>query len=599
MHASPRAHASVVAAVLVATACAWAALAGILLGLPTPDRPTAFVHASVVPMDSEGVLKDQTVLVSEGRIRAMGPAAKTPLPPGVRVVDASGLFLLPGLVDMHVHVYAPEELTLYAAKGVTAVFNLDGRPAHLAWRRRIASGELLGPALYTAGPVFNRPRSAEEAVAEVDRQAAAGYDAVKIYNQVSAAEYPALTAEARRKGLLLIGHVAREPGFAATLAAGQSIAHAEEYVYTFFNDDPNPEHEVVHPLDARKIPEAVARTREAGISVIPTLVAFHNIVRQATALPAYLKNPDLAYLAPFQREMLEPGRNTYASRFPPGILPGLETSYEFQRKLVQALHAGGVPILAGTDASWLGAPGFSLLEEVENFQELGFTPYAALRSATADAARMLRAESEFGTLRAGLRADVLVLRRNPLEDVRRLRETAGVMVRGRWIPEAERRALIESLPESYAAEGRRLEALASSDLPALDAYLAANDPLGARTAAVLRDSLARRGAAELARTLRALRQTRPDSPLVAEQAVNRLGYDLAGRHQTDDAIAVFRLNTELYPTSGNTYDSLGETYLAIGDKAHARESYAKALEVQPDYANARVARRLLETELQP
>jgi imidazolonepropionase-like amidohydrolase len=547
-------------------------------------------------MDTERLLRDQTLLVQDGRIRTIGPSAKAPVPAGARVVDASGLFLMPGLADMHVHVYAPEELTLYAAAGVTTVFNLDGRPAHLAWRRRTANGELPGPAIYSAGPAFNRPREAGEAVAEVDRQAAAGYDAIKIYNQVSAAEYRALTAEAKKKGLVLVGHVARRPGFAATLSAGQSIAHAEEYVYTFFNDDPDPRNEVVHPLDTMKIPRAVALTKEAGVSVIPTLVAFHNIVRQATALPAYLKNPDLAYLAPFQREQLEPGRNTYARRFAKDRLPGLAVSYEFQRQLVRALHEGGVPILAGTDASWLGVPGFSLLEEIQNFQDLGFSPYAALRTATADCAKLLRREDEFGTLRVGARADILVLRRNPLEGVGNLRAYAGVMVNGRWIPEPERLRAIASLPQAYASSLRRLTAQAASDPPALDAYLADNDPLGAIGSAVLRSLAASRGTSAVVEMLRRLHQTRPEATLSGEETLNQLGYELLGR-DGEAAVAIFRLNTELYPKSGNAYDSLGEAYLTLGDKPRARESYARALEVQPDYVNAEAARKLLEVEL--
>ncbi|MDQ6893328.1 MAG: amidohydrolase family protein [Acidobacteriota bacterium] len=426
-------------------------LPGHLLG-STPasnSSPTAFVGVYVVPMDSERVLRDQTVVVSGGRIQAVGSAGSTPIPKGARVVRAAGQYLMPGLADMHVHLYSPEELTLNVANGVTTVFNLDGRPVHLRWRQRIAAGELLGPAIYSAGPMFKRRRTPEDAVAEVDRQAAAGYDAIKIYNQVGKTEYPALTAEAKKKNLLLIGHVAREPGFAATLAAGQSIAHAEEYLYAFFNDGPHPEREIDHLLDAAKIPKAVALTRAAGISVIPTLVAFHNIVRQATGLPEYLRNPNLAFLSPAQRRQLEPERNKYANRFPRETLPALKVDYEFQRKLVKALHDGGVPILTGTDVSWLGVPGFSLIEEIENLREIGFSPFAALKAATADCARFLKREDEFGTIAPGRRADLLLVRRNPLEDVRNVRDLAGVMVRGRWIPDEERRRLVASVPASY------------------------------------------------------------------------------------------------------------------------------------------------------
>ncbi|HTR01573.1 MAG TPA: amidohydrolase family protein [Thermoanaerobaculia bacterium] len=560
---------------------------------PRPARATAFVHVAVVPMDAPRVLRDQTVVVADGRIRALGPSASTAVPAGARVVDGRRRFLMPGLADMHAHLYAEEELTLHVVNGVTTVFNLNGRPAHLAWRRRVASGELLGPTIYTAGPTFDRPRTPEEAVAEVDRQAAAGYDAVKIYNQVSAAEYPALTAEAKKKGLLLVGHVAREPGFAMTLSAGQTIAHAEEYVYTYFNDDPDPRNEVVHPLDTMKIPGAVAMTREAGISVIPTLVAFHNIVRQATAIQDYLRDPNLVYLVPSMRAALEPDRNTYATRWPPERLPGLAMSYEFQRLLVKALHDGGVPILAGTDVSWLGVPGFSLVEEVENFQDLGFEPYAALRTATADAAKMLRRDGEFGTVAAGQRADLILLSRNPLDDVRALEKPVGVMAAGRWIPAAERERLLAGMPGAYRASLGRLALLAATDVAAADRELGENDPFGVLASSVLLQLAQEKGPAGFAAILARLHRENPKANLTSEDSLNQLGYDLYAAKLNDASIAVFRLNTELYPTSGNTFDSLAETYRRLGDEKQARAMYARALEVQPDYPNAKAARAIV------
>ena len=555
---------------------------------------TAFVHANVVPMDSDRVLRDQTVVVSGGRIAAVGPTGKTAVPQGAKVIDARGGYLTPGLADMHVHVSTPEELTLYVVNGVTTVFNLNGRPQYLEWRRRISDGKLLGPAIYSTGPTFDRPRTPEAAVEDVDKIAAAGYDGIKIYNQVGAAEYPALTAEAKKKGLVLIGHVAREPGFAATLAAGQSIAHAEEYVYTFFREDDPSSNTLVPPFDALKIPKAVAMTKEAGISVVPTLVAFRNIVRQATDVRAYLKDPNFAYMAPSMREKLEPARNTYATRFDPVVIPGLALSYEFQRQLVKALHAGGVPILAGTDASWLGVPGFCLLDEIEIFQELGFTPYAAIKTATVDPARLLRKESEFGTIAVGKRADLILSRQNPLEDVRRLREPEGVMAAGRWIPQEERRRLLQAIPADYRRAMSELARDAESDPRALDAYLRANDPLGEIGSAVLGEVAAKRGPQALTAMLEGIRKSDPQSPLVREEAINELGYAFLGRKQADAAIAVFRLNTELYPQSGNTWDSLAETYLSTGQKELGRQLYAKALEVEPDYPNAKAAREIVE-----
>ena len=569
--------------------------AGTALAFPAPPAPTstAFLHVHVVPMDSERVLRDQTVVVSGGRITAMGPADKTAVPPGAKIVDARGGYLSPGLADMHVHVYTPEELTLYVVNGVTTVFDLNGRPQYLEWRRRIADGQLLGPAIYSTGPTFDRPLTPEAAVEAVDRIAAQGYDGIKIYNQVGAKEYPALTAEAKKKGLVLIGHVAREPGFEATLAAGQSIAHAEEYVYTFFRGDDPKTNSLIPPFDALKIPRAVAMTKEAGISVVPTLVAFRNIVRQATDVRKYLKDPNLVYMPPSMRERLEPARNTYANRFDPEVVPGLAVSYEFQRQLVKALHDGGVPILAGTDASWLGVPGFCLIEEIEIFQDLGFTPYAAIRTATLDPARLLRKEKDFGTITVGKRADLILTRENPLEDVSRLRNPEGVMAAGRWIPEQERKRLLQAIPGNYRQTTAALVRDAEADPRALDAYLRANDPLGEIGGAVLAEVASSRGSKALTGMLQNIQRTDPKSSLVREEAINELGYSFLGAKETDTAIAVFRLNTELYPKSGNSWDSLAEAYTSTGQKDLGRQLYAKALEVEPEYPNAKAAREIV------
>jgi cytosine/adenosine deaminase-related metal-dependent hydrolase len=208
--------------------------------------PIAFLHAHVIPMDRDQVLDDQTVLVQDGRIVAIGPAQTVHLPANTQKINAAGKYLIPGLIDAHVHLYSTIEFPLYLANGVTTVFNLDGRPAHLLWRTQVANGELLGPTIFTAGPLFGRAHKPDEAVRLVDQQADAGYDAVKIYNPVSKEEYPALIAEAKRRNLLLMGHIARDPGFEMTIRSGQSIAHLDEFLYTYFN----PQHDDVAILSA-------------------------------------------------------------------------------------------------------------------------------------------------------------------------------------------------------------------------------------------------------------------------------------------------------------------------------------------------------------
>ena len=153
-----------------------------------PSQAIAIVGATVIPMDSERVLPNRTVLLENGRIIAVGPADSVAVPRGATVIDARGRYLVPGLADMHIHL-TPEmgtrpdfgDAPLYLANGVTTVLNLYGDSLHLAWRARIRDGSLLGPTLYTAGEFVNEPRvnTPEEAEQEVRGQAAAGFDVIK------------------------------------------------------------------------------------------------------------------------------------------------------------------------------------------------------------------------------------------------------------------------------------------------------------------------------------------------------------------------------------------------------------------------------------
>jgi hypothetical protein len=128
----------------------------------------AITHANVIPMTSKTILPDQTVLVSGSRIVSVGPAHEAHFARGTHTIDARGRYLLPGLIDVHVHLYAPQQLPIYVANGITTVFNLNGKPLHLVWRDEIAKGRRLGPRIYSVAPKFERADPPEKAVAMVD-----------------------------------------------------------------------------------------------------------------------------------------------------------------------------------------------------------------------------------------------------------------------------------------------------------------------------------------------------------------------------------------------------------------------------------------------
>ena len=545
----------------------------------------AFVNVNVVPLDREGVLENRTVVVREGRISEIGAAGQTKVPKGATRIEGKGRYLVPGLVDMHAHLYSPAELPLYLANGVTTVFNLNGRPANLLWRADVEAGRLAGPTIYSCGPTIRTAQKADEARRLVAEQKQAGYDAIKIYNGVSQEAYDVLISEAKRHGLLYIGHIPRAPGFESVLKAGQAIAHAEEYVYTTFKNKTD---------DESRIPEVAAATAKAGVQVVPTFVAFDHIIKQVETLPALLAAPEMKYLAPWVRDSWGLDVNPYKLRLgKEGAL--LNASLAFQRKLVRELHRQGVRIMTGTDAMNPGVvPGFSEHEELRHLIDIGFTPFEALRAATRYPAEFLSPQGNFGTIAAGKRADLLLVDTNPLQDIRTLSRPLGVMTRGRWMARAELRRMLEEVPSLYAKQAEVTKAGLTEGSEKVWEYLHYNDPTDTLLARSAGDIIVEQGIEKFQRAFDLARKKNQSSPFVQENFINALGYYLVGQKRMKEAIEVFKLNVAAYPKSGNTYDSLAEAYMNSGDKARAIEFYRQAIEVEPNYPNATAAAELIK-----
>jgi dihydroorotase-like cyclic amidohydrolase len=261
-----------------------------------------FLHANVIPMDRDLVMPDQTVIVRNGKVVSVNDAATFVVPDDAVRIDARGKYLIPGLADVHVHINEPEDLMLWLAHGVTTVLNLNGSPTHLRWREAIRDDRMEGPSLYTACPTIYIANTAREGDSLVRAYHAAGYDCIKIYNDVSAEAYDAIVRSAREYDMLTVGHIPRAPGFAEVLKAGMTIAHAEEYIYTIFHDS----------TDYAKIPEVVHATRDAHIPVIATLTAYAHIAKQVENPDSMLAQRGLRYIPGWIREDWSPEHNRYS-----------------------------------------------------------------------------------------------------------------------------------------------------------------------------------------------------------------------------------------------------------------------------------------------
>lgn len=439
---------------LLAAACAPAPAGA---PAPEPGPAIAFTHVSVVPMTRDTVLHDRTVVVRGGRIAAVGRADRTPVPPGARVIDGRGRYLMPGLVDAHVHLSNRADIdtvitAVLLAKGVTSAVDLGGMglpgdSARLRLRDAIHAGRRVGPTLYLARTQVNDSSLTRAGgMRRVEEDHAAGYDLMKVYNRLSVEGYRGVMLRAHQLGMPVVGHVVRPVGLEGTLGSGQrGIVHLEEYLYEYFGFRSTDTLEAQAPkLDPATIPYLVRITAEAGTYVTPTLTVYEGFIAHAEDLDRELARPEVRYVpAALYNGNWIPEKNVRSLRFShPQRLRNLRAGLDYQRRMVLPMHRAGVPLLVGTDAPVPGAvPGFSVHDELENFVELGIPPYHALAAGTRNAAAYL-GRDDFGTVEVGKRADLLLLDASPLEDIRNTREIAGVMARGRWLGSAELQELL-------------------------------------------------------------------------------------------------------------------------------------------------------------
>src|SRR5262249_12521426 len=183
-----------------------------------PGEPmVAFVGVTLLLLDTAAAVPDQTVVVRGERIERVGPRGAVEDPPEAQVIAGRERYLMPGLIDVHVHLALMEDLVILLALGDTTVRNMWGAPIHLEWRDRVARGELPGPTIYTAGPIVDGERPAHpgslivRSEADADRAIALhrrlGYDLVKVYSRLTPPMFDRLAEGARRAGLPTAGHV--------------------------------------------------------------------------------------------------------------------------------------------------------------------------------------------------------------------------------------------------------------------------------------------------------------------------------------------------------------------------------------------------------
>jgi imidazolonepropionase-like amidohydrolase len=441
----------------------------------------AFIGVSVIPMDRERVLSDQTVVVRDGRIIEIGAVGKVRPPAGATRIEGRGKYLIPGLVDMHTHLLsddafpdhlAGDELAIMLANGVTTIRLMIGTPEHLALRREVAAGTLLGPTIFAASPqlagrkfgrvfhgsVVTTPEEARRAVREYK---AAGYDFIKLTLFISRPVYDAVIETAKEVGIRVIGHVELTVGLARALEAGQQIEHLDSYLEALLADDAPVKESVsdyrigrlqnwesLDYIDETKIDRVAEATARAGVWTCPTQTFFKLAFGIGVSDEEIRRSPDYRFLPAKKRADVAGFQTRYWGNPPSEARRRKWVS--IRDRLIRAIHAKGGKILTGSDTpEWFLLYGFTLHRELESLVAAGLSPYAALEAATRNPAEYLGGLGDWGTIERGKRADLVLLDANPLERIAHTTQIAGVMKDGRWLPKAELTAKLDAIASRF------------------------------------------------------------------------------------------------------------------------------------------------------
>jgi imidazolonepropionase-like amidohydrolase len=427
----------------------------------------AIRNVSIVPMTADTVLRRAAVLVRNGRIVYVGPEHGLRVPRGARVVDGGGGYVIPGLADMHTHLFSdgeevhdsagPAELGVMVATGVTAARLMIGTPEQLALREGVRTGSVVGPQLWVASPhlagramenaiVTTTDTEAREAVGRAKRE---GYDFVKVTLFLTPAVWEAITDEAKRQGIAVVGHVEPEVGVLRAAAMGQQLEHLDAFLegalsdsapmkesltqFRIFNMRHWPSLDHIDPGKVDKLAGAVARS---GVYVGPTQNVFNTAFAIGESVDSMKARQDFKHWPPKLREGYLRAHERYWAPANDSLkTPARRAKYVAVRnQFVKALQDSGGKLLAGSDTpEWFHLYGYGLHRELRALVEAGLTPYQALVTATRNPAEFLGASRHWGTIEVGKRGDLVLVSANPLEDITNTERVRGVAIGGRWL----------------------------------------------------------------------------------------------------------------------------------------------------------------------
>ena len=408
-------------------------------------------HVNVIPMIQDTVLKNKTVYIKNGSVETITDNIDIA---GVEVIDAKNKYLMPGLIDMHVHVWDRYELGLYLSNGVTAVRNVWGMPMHLRIKEDVNKDEIISPMFFTSGPKLTGPEfigddnlnltSPEEARNKVISYKERGYDFIKTYYGLTPELFNAVLEQAKISNVDIVAHPSQKVPYSYHFDPQiKSIEHTEEFV----------QQPLDYVLDTVKLKEVIDLYAKAKYSAhCPTLVVFNNIY-QMLMDDNILESEALEYMSPLIKKVdskaqFDRWHNTKLED--PSVTKRIKNQHDFHLYIIKKLHEANVRIICGTDSGiGVTTPGFSIHKELEFYKEAGLSNFEVLKTATVNAAKTHSIMNDMGTIETGKMANLILTDNNPLSDLSALEHPSTVFIKGKKLD----RKTLDSFEEK--AKGRK------------------------------------------------------------------------------------------------------------------------------------------------
>jgi hypothetical protein len=430
-------------------------------------------NIDLVDVEKGVVKRGADLLIRDSIITSIGYHKSPPVTD--TVIDGTGKYLIPGLWDMHTHVWSDEFFfPLLIANGVTGIRDMfESIRAAEIWKKKIAEGKIDAPEIRLAGPILDGPKpiwpgSVAVSTPEEGRRAVDSLknilhtDFIKVYSLLSRDSYFAIADEAHKEHIPFAGHV---PNVISVSEAAKSGQKSQEHMYGFLEEASDSSDYLMQVIrgeikdsvltdrvqrmqflfrtyNVRRLQDLLHTIKTTDTWICPTLTVLHAVGYMNDS--SLLNDPRMQYMGRGIRNSWDPKKDARFRNWTPATFAAFRQDFNYKLRIIKALQDAGIPLLAGTDfPNPYCFPGFGLHEELQWMVRAGLTPAEALQTATINPARYFGIEQRTGSVAEGKTASLVILDANPLLDISNTQKIEMVILRGKVLNKAALQALLD------------------------------------------------------------------------------------------------------------------------------------------------------------